>query len=44
MVELWGSLAEMVHYRLSGRLPEQGLKQSKTVSSLRALLLFDIKY
>jgi uncharacterized SAM-binding protein YcdF (DUF218 family) len=43
MVELWGSIVEMVHYRLTGRLPEKGLKRNKTITSLRSILLFDIQ-
>jgi hypothetical protein len=43
MVELWGSVAEMVYYRFSGGLPGKGLKQSRAISSLRSILLFDIK-
>lgn len=42
MVELCGSLAEMVHYFVTGRLPEKGLKRNKVVSLLRSILLFDI--
>jgi uncharacterized SAM-binding protein YcdF (DUF218 family) len=43
MVEFWGSLVEMVHYLVTGRLPANGLKKSETVSWLRSLLLFDIR-
>ena len=42
MVELWGSVAEMVHHLLTGRFHEKGLKPSKVVTLLRYVLLFDI--
>ena len=43
MIELWGSVAEMVHHSLTGRLPEKGLKRNKAVTLLRSVLLFDIQ-
>jgi uncharacterized SAM-binding protein YcdF (DUF218 family) len=43
MVELWGSVFEMVYYRLTGRLPEKGLKRNKTITLLRSILLFDLQ-
>jgi uncharacterized SAM-binding protein YcdF (DUF218 family) len=44
MIELWGSLAEMGHYYISGGLPERemGLKRSWMVGWLRSVLLFDV--
>jgi uncharacterized SAM-binding protein YcdF (DUF218 family) len=42
MIEFWGSIAEMIHYSLSGTLPEKGLKQNKAISGLRSILLFDL--
>jgi uncharacterized SAM-binding protein YcdF (DUF218 family) len=44
MVKLWGSMVEMVHYRLTGRLPEKGLKRNKTITSLRSFFLFNIQH
>jgi hypothetical protein len=43
MVELWGSVTEMVHYSVSGRLPEKRLKSNKAISRVRSILLFDIR-
>jgi uncharacterized SAM-binding protein YcdF (DUF218 family) len=42
MVEFWGSMVEMAHYRLTNRLPEKGLKRNKIITSLRSFFLFDI--
>jgi uncharacterized SAM-binding protein YcdF (DUF218 family) len=43
MVELWGSVAEMVHYSMIGRLPAKELKNNKVISKLRSIFLFDIQ-
>ena len=42
MVQLWGSLAEMGHYRMTERLPEKGAKRNKAISWLRSVLLFEV--
>ena len=42
MVELWGSLAEMVWYRLTKHLPKKNLNRSRVVSFIKGILLFDI--
>jgi uncharacterized SAM-binding protein YcdF (DUF218 family) len=43
MVELWGSLFELVKYRWDGELPQKSLKQNKVVSLLRRWVLFKIE-
>lgn len=42
MIEFWGSVAEMVHYLVSRRLPKKGIKRNKALSWLRAVFLFDV--
>lgn len=44
MVEFWGSLFEMLHFRLTGRLPEKSLTQGRAVLYLRQWLLFEIDH
>lgn len=42
MVETWGSLIELVQYKIRGGMPERSLKKSKTITFLRDLLLFEV--
>jgi hypothetical protein len=42
MIELWGSLAEMVWYSLTKHLPEKKLNRSKVLSFIKNILLFDV--
>ena len=42
MMELWGSLAEMVWYRWSKHLPEKNLKPNRVISFIKDILLFDV--
>ena len=44
MVKLWGSLAELAHYRITGELTEQAPGKSQMAARLKQLLLFTIDH
>jgi len=43
MAEFWGSALEMLKYRFSGEVSENGLKKNPVLSFFRGLLLFKIE-
>ena len=43
MIEFWGSMMEMVHYKITGRLPEGNPKKNRVVGFLRGVLLFKVR-
>ena len=42
MVEFWGSVAELVHHKVTGGLPQPSLKENEAITFLRSILLFQI--
>jgi hypothetical protein len=44
MVEFWGSLTELVQYRISGELPKETPGRSDLARRLKQILLFKIDY
>jgi len=44
MVEFWGSLVELVRYRISGELPAEAPGKSGLAYRLKQILLFKIDY
>ena len=43
MVEFWGSMLEFARYKVTGSLPEGGLKKNRILQRLRAFFLLEIR-
>lgn len=43
MIEFWGSVSELIMYKVSGQLPERGVKEHAWVMALRRMVLIKVK-